>query len=428
MNLKKIYEKINQDQVLTATVAAIVSTTILGALGAITGKINKQTILSVVEFIKSILTYKVPIIHIIGTNLIVSIILIMYFKNKKKNILENEIEDNQSSGIDIEVNANTTIDDNENMKESSYIDCPKCSVKLSVKPNSKTNIGTAMCNFCNIQIQVETANDKNIIKNIKDIKNNNSSDGLYLMDVGESKDVIINGNVLDSKVLNYTEDTFEGIKFKWNYNVSDSGYKIVKLQGICPICKNHLTYEEITYYSEDGVQVNKALTCYNCYYQDDDSVNNDAQLVYEEKEYELLMKFIKSRIVTKALMLKNTPNDDNEQKKFCKEFKDYLINEFNLFTYEDVQFKLNYKIESNKVLIDNIEPICSNCSCDLYVLNEYLGHPDDGIDIIKLICPECECCELEFSYTEYDKLIEKCNCVLKHKLEYKEKEYAINAS
>lgn len=226
MNLKKIYEKIKQDPVLTATVATLLSTTIAGIWGAFTGKINKQTILNVVEFIKSISTYKVPIIWIIVSNLIILIIVTMYFNNKKKNILESEIVDNKSSKIDIKVDTNTTI-------------------------NGK-----------------------------KDIKENN-----------------------------------------------------------------------------------------------------------------------------------------------CEGFKDYLINKFSLFTYEEVQFKLSYKIESNKVLIDNIKPICSSCSCDLYTSSGYLGQPDDGIDIVKLTCPECKCDEFEFGYTEYNELIDKCNYVLNNKLKHKEKEY-----
>lgn len=274
MNLKKIYEKIKQDQVLAGTTATLLSTTILGIWGAITGKINKQTIVYVVEFIKSILAYKVSIVWIVVSNLIIFIIVTMYFSNKKKNLLESKIVDN-----------NITINGKKDIKENSYIQCPNCSMSLKVEQNLKTNTGIAKCSCCNIQIEVEVVNDQNTIKKIMDIKN-----------------------------ANYQENNCEG-------------------------------------------------------------------------------------------------------------FKDFLINEFSLFTYEEVTFKLSYKIENNKVLINKIEPICSSCNCNLYTSYGYLGQPDDGIDILKLICPECKCDEFEFSYTEYNELIDRCNYVLNNKLKYKEKEY-----
>lgn len=119
----------------------------------------------------------------------------------------------------------------------------------------------------------------------------------------------------------------------------------------------------------------------------------------------------------------NIYNSDKTQNNDCEGFKDYLMNQFNSFIYEGIKFKLNYKIENNKVLVENLEPICSNCSCDLYLSHGYQGHPDDGIDIEKLICPKCKCDEFEFGYTQYDELRERCIYVLNNELKHKEKEY-----
>lgn len=141
------------------------------------------------------------------------------------------------------------------------------------------------------------------IKKIYNFKNNNIDNKPVEIYVESNNKISVNDKPLNSRILNYREDIFEGVKFKWDYSIVNNGYKIINLRPLCPLCKKNELEPEIRL--EDSEII---LTCFDCYTTENEYgenvCNTKAQLVYPIKKYDSLKKLAKDKIIYNALSLK----------------------------------------------------------------------------------------------------------------------------
>lgn len=67
--------------------------------------------------------------------------------------------------------------------------------------------------------------------------------------------------------LDYTEDRFQGILYRWSYECVDGKYRIGEIVAYCPTCKHRIVHDEClncgaVYLDKKDRQERKAMICY----------------------------------------------------------------------------------------------------------------------------------------------------------------------